>query len=81
MGKRREPPAPQPGEPAAKRRKQAQNPNADICSFLHELADYEKNVSGVLFKSNVYRKAASALAKLDHRVTSGSEVGATHAPV
>ncbi|XP_067010757.2 DNA polymerase beta isoform X1 [Anabrus simplex] len=49
------------------------NPNHDICEFLSELANYEKNVSRNIYKYNAYRKAATTLAALSHRVTSGEE--------
>jgi len=37
------------------------------------LADYEKNVARNIYKSNAYRKAASALAKHGKRIKSGEE--------
>lgn len=49
------------------------NLNKDFCDFLQELADYEKNVVRNIHKSNVYRKAAFALANHDKRITSGAE--------
>ncbi|KAL3245168.1 hypothetical protein MRX96_018304 [Rhipicephalus microplus] len=52
------------------------NPNRDICEFLNELADYEKNITRNVYKSNAYRKAAVTLEKLDKRVTSAEEAKA-----
>ncbi|XP_006824912.1 DNA polymerase beta-like [Saccoglossus kowalevskii] len=49
------------------------NPNADFCDFLTELANYEKNVNRQMHKYNVYRKAASVLSKHPTRITSGKE--------
>lgn len=49
------------------------NPNADFCDFLMELADYEKNVSRNIHKYNAYRKAASVLAIHHRRIQSGDE--------
>ena len=60
------PPPPHPQE-------RAKAPNADIAEFLNELAEFEKNVSRVIYKYNVYRKAARAVAALDTRLTSGAE--------
>ncbi|XP_059169007.1 DNA polymerase beta-like [Physella acuta] len=56
-----------------KRRGEADNPNADFCEFLLELAYYEKNVTRTIHKYNVYRKAASVLAKHPVRIKSGAE--------
>ena len=39
--------------------------NAAICSFLNELADYERNVSRHIHKYNAYRKASRAIAAFD----------------
>ena len=52
------------------------NPNQKIVDFLMELADYEKNVSRNVFKSNAYRKAAGVLAKLPEKIKSGAEAKA-----
>ncbi|XP_077999246.1 DNA polymerase beta-like [Glandiceps talaboti] len=49
------------------------NPNADFCDFLTDLANYEKNVSRAMHKYNVYRKAASVLSKHPTRIKSGKE--------
>jgi len=49
------------------------NPNADFCEALIELANWEKNVNRNHHKHNAYRKAASALAELPNRISSGSE--------
>ncbi|KZC07070.1 PREDICTED: DNA polymerase beta-like isoform X2 [Dufourea novaeangliae] len=49
----------------------AGNPNQDLCDFLMELADYERNVSKNIYKYNAYRKAASSLSGLSHRVING----------
>ncbi|RLU17660.1 hypothetical protein DMN91_009896 [Ooceraea biroi] len=49
------------------------NPNQDLCDFLMELADYERNVSKNVFKCNAYRKAAGTLGTLSERVKSGEE--------
>lgn len=38
-----------------------------------ELADYERNVSKNVFKSNAYRKAAGTLGALPEKVKSGEE--------
>ncbi|KAK8769085.1 DNA polymerase beta-like [Amblyomma americanum] len=51
-------------------------PNGDICEFLNELADYEKNITRNIYKSNAYRKAAVTLEKLDKRVASAEEAKA-----
>jgi hypothetical protein len=48
-------------------------PNADIAEFLNELAEFEKNVSRVIYKYNVYRKASRAISALDTRLKSGAE--------
>lgn len=45
-------------------------PNQDICEFLQELAEYEKNVTRNVHKSMAYRKAAATLEKLPERVKS-----------
>jgi len=49
------------------------NFNADFCSALIELANWEKNVNKAQHKSKAYRKAAQVLADLDHRVKDGEE--------
>lgn len=49
------------------------NPNADFCDFLTELANYEKNVNRNIHKYNAYRKAASVLAGLTYRVKRGED--------
>ncbi|XP_034249831.1 DNA polymerase beta-like [Thrips palmi] len=49
------------------------NLNHDICDFLSELANYEKNVNRNIHKYNAYRKAASAIASHSTRLTSGEE--------
>ncbi|KAK6187459.1 hypothetical protein SNE40_005484 [Patella caerulea] len=49
------------------------NPNADFCDFLMELANYEKNVNRQMHKYNVYRKAAGLLNKHPTRIKSGDE--------
>ncbi|XP_036140802.1 DNA polymerase beta-like isoform X2 [Monomorium pharaonis] len=51
----------------------ANNPNQDLCDFLMELADYERNVSKNVYKYNAYRKAAGTLSTLTERVKSGEE--------
>ncbi|XP_011692401.1 PREDICTED: DNA polymerase beta-like isoform X1 [Wasmannia auropunctata] len=51
----------------------ANNPNQDLCDFLMELADYERNVSKNVYKYNAYRKAAGTLGALPERVKSGDE--------
>ncbi|XP_024886623.1 DNA polymerase beta-like [Temnothorax curvispinosus] len=51
----------------------ANNPNQDLCDFLSELADYERNVNKNVFKYNAYRKAAGTLGALTERVKSGEE--------
>ncbi|XP_020278896.1 DNA polymerase beta-like [Pseudomyrmex gracilis] len=51
----------------------ANNPNQDLCDFLTELADYERNVSKNVYKYNAYRKAAGTLSALPERVKSGEE--------
>lgn len=51
----------------------AGNPNQDLCNFLMELANYERNVSKNIYKSNAYRKAAGTLGGLSERVKSGDE--------
>ncbi|BFZ02609.1 hypothetical protein BsWGS_05648 [Bradybaena similaris] len=57
----------------SKRKAETENPNAEFCDFLMELANYEKNVSRAVHKYNVYRKAAGVLAKHPTRITSGAE--------
>ncbi|KAL4148348.1 hypothetical protein QTP88_002612 [Uroleucon formosanum] len=49
------------------------NPNHDFCEFLIELADYEKNITRNIYKSNAYRKAASVIAKHGKLIKSGKE--------
>ncbi|KAK2586716.1 hypothetical protein KPH14_011751 [Odynerus spinipes] len=51
----------------------AGNPNQDICDFLMELANYERNVSKNVYKYNAYRKASGTLSTLTKRVKSGEE--------
>lgn len=51
----------------------AGNPNQDMCDFLMELANYERNVSKNIYKYNAYRKAAGTLSGLPERVQSGGE--------
>lgn len=51
-------------------------PNEDICQFLRELAEYEKNVSRNVHKSMAYRKAAATLEGLPRRVTSAADAKA-----
>lgn len=51
----------------------AGNPNQDLCDFLMELANYERNVSKNIYKYNAYRKAAGTLSSLPERVKSGKE--------
>lgn len=41
--------------------------------FLSELANYERNVTKNIYKSNAYRKASTTLSKLPERVKSGAE--------
>lgn len=50
-----------------------ENPNADFCEFLLELAEYEKNVSRNIHKFNAYKKAAGVLAAYNKRIESGVE--------
>lgn len=57
----------------SKRKAPAQNVNSDFCDFLHELAEYEKNVSRNIFKYKAYRKASSILAEHPTRIQSGKE--------
>lgn len=49
------------------------NRNNDLCDFLIELANYERNVSKNIYKYNAYRKAASTLSALPDRIKSGEE--------
>lgn len=49
------------------------NLNQDLCEFLIELANYERNVTKNIYKSNAYRKAATTLGKLRERVKNGAE--------
>lgn len=49
------------------------NPNQDLCDFLIELANYEKNISKNVYKYNAYRKAANTLSSLTQRVSNGEE--------
>ncbi|CAF2052982.1 unnamed protein product, partial [Rotaria magnacalcarata] len=58
----------------AAKRKLAENPNSELIDFLHELADYEKNVSRMIHKYNAYRKAASSIAKIDHKIQSITDI-------
>lgn len=51
----------------------AGNPNQDLCDFLIELANYERNVSKNIYKYNAYRKAAGTLSGLTERIKSGQE--------
>ncbi|CAK8681375.1 DNA polymerase beta-like [Clavelina lepadiformis] len=57
----------------SKRKAPGENANSGICDFLIELSDYEKNVNRAIHKSTAYRKAASAIAKYDKKITSGKE--------
>lgn len=56
-----------------KRKAPTENPNSGITDFLTELADYERNVSRALHKSNAYRKAASSIAQCKEPITSGAQ--------
>ncbi|XP_066251744.1 DNA polymerase beta-like isoform X1 [Euwallacea similis] len=56
-----------------KRKATDYNPNHDLCDFLLELADYEKNITRNIYKYNAYNKAAAILAAQSTRVTSGAE--------
>ncbi|XP_015111998.1 DNA polymerase beta [Diachasma alloeum] len=49
------------------------NCNSDLCDLLTELANYERNITKNIYKANAYRKAASTLGHLSHRVKSGDE--------
>lgn len=49
------------------------NPNGDICDFLVELADFERNVNRNVYKYNAYRNGAAAIAKLPARVKNGTD--------
>lgn len=51
----------------------AGNPNQDLCDFLMELANYERNISKNIYKYNAYRKAAGTLSNLSERVKNGNE--------
>jgi len=55
------------------RKHAGENPNKDIVDMLVELADYERNVTRALHKSNAYRKAAAALSKHPVAVANGEE--------
>lgn len=57
----------------SKRKAPSENINSDFCSFLSELAEYEKKVSNNIHKYNAYRKAAITLASHPTRITSGKE--------
>ncbi|XP_063586426.1 DNA polymerase beta-like [Penaeus indicus] len=50
-----------------------QKPNGDLCEFLLELADYERNVNRNIHKYNAYRNAAAALGEYPTRVKDGNE--------
>eukprot|EP00043_Microstomoeca_roanoka_P012925 m.125697 g.125697 ORF g.125697 m.125697 type:complete len:359 (+) comp15626_c6_seq2:160-1236(+) len=52
------------------------NVNADICQFLNELAEHEKNVTRHIHKHNAYRKASRAIAAHPARITSGKDAQA-----
>lgn len=56
-----------------KAQEDSENPNHDLCEFLTELANYERNVTKNIYKSNAYRKASTTLSKLPERVKSGAE--------
>jgi len=49
------------------------NPNKSIVEMLVELADYERNVTRALHKSNAYRKAAAALSAHPKAISNGDE--------
>jgi len=57
----------------SKRKAETDNPNADFCDFLMELANYEKNVTRTMHKYNAYRKAAGVLAKHPVRIQNGAD--------
>eukprot|EP00049_Salpingoeca_infusionum_P009348 m.155279 g.155279 ORF g.155279 m.155279 type:complete len:351 (+) comp14309_c0_seq3:218-1270(+) len=61
------------GEAVEGTKKAKENVNKDICAFLNELADFEKNVSRHMHKHNAYRKASRAVAVYPKRITSGKE--------
>jgi len=72
------------------KRKQPDNPNSELVEFLQgnlmknkqnlisidnlELGEYEKNVSRMIHKYNAYRKAASSIAKVDHKIESLKDI-------
>ena len=47
--------------------------NLKIADFLYELANYELTVNQQRYKSNAYKKAASAIAKHDEEIKSGDQ--------
>ncbi|XP_059469441.1 DNA polymerase beta-like [Neocloeon triangulifer] len=51
----------------------AKNHNKELCDMLKELAEYELAVNKNTFKSHAYKQAASTLAHLDRKISSGSE--------
>ncbi|CAF0946994.1 unnamed protein product [Didymodactylos carnosus] len=56
------------------KRKLEDNLNSELVDFITELADYEKNVNRMMHKYNAYRKAATSIAKVDHKITSIDDV-------
>ncbi|UJR34273.1 hypothetical protein I4U23_021677 [Adineta vaga] len=58
----------------ASKRKVPDNPNSELIDFLNELGEYEKNVSRAIHKYNAYRKAASSIAKVSHRIETIKDV-------
>eukprot|EP00055_Hartaetosiga_balthica_P010251 m.43239 g.43239 ORF g.43239 m.43239 type:complete len:367 (-) comp7099_c0_seq5:149-1249(-) len=50
-----------------------ENVNKEICDFLSELANHEKNVERNIHKHNVYRKASRSIAACKDKITSGKE--------
>ena len=50
-----------------KRKRPEGSRNGDIVDALTELAEWERNTNRNSHKANAYRKAAAAIAALDHR--------------
>ncbi|XP_042200499.1 DNA polymerase beta [Callorhinchus milii] len=57
----------------SKRKAPMESTNEGITDFLIELANFEKNVNRAMHKYNVYRKAASVIAKYPTKIKSGAE--------
>ncbi|EDQ87142.1 uncharacterized protein MONBRDRAFT_33482 [Monosiga brevicollis MX1] len=63
----------QPAEAVTAAKNAKGNANAEICDFLNQLADYERNVSRNIHKYNAYRKAARSIAAHSLPLRSGKD--------